>query len=298
MPEGPECTRLAKQLNEKLKGKIFRDIEILSGRYTKTLPIGYEDFHHYIRNYQPVLKSVNCKGKFIWWEFDSNNIMFSTLGMTGSYKSEPNKYVRVKFTYINGSVYYCDMRNFGTLKFTNKVALEKKLKELGPDMLSNPCSLEDWVKICQRRKNKSVVSFLLDQKAISGVGNIYKSESLYLAGISPTKKIGECSPNESKRLWKAIQIVLNNAYNLGGSTISSYADLENEIGHYFDEMAAPIEIDKIRKDKTIHNHALAIDFNLKGVMVYQQSVDPFGNKIEKVSLDDDRSTWYVPTVQK
>ena len=84
-------------------------------------------------------------------------------------------------------IYYSDMRNFGTLKFYFGIGsskeLNKKLSEIGPDMLNEPCDEKTWLKICEKRKNQSLVKFLMEQKNVSGVGNIYKSESLFLAGF-------------------------------------------------------------------------------------------------------------------
>lgn len=299
MPEGPEVTKITNQLNEKLKGKVFQRINILSGRYIKTLPIGFENFHHYVNNVQPVLRGVKNKGKFIWWDFGPDNIVFSTLGMTGCYKTEADKYARVQWVYNNTeSIYYCDMRNFGTLKFTNDVELTKKLKELGPDMLNDPCSLEDFVKICRKKKTKSIVSFLLDQKAISGIGNIYKSEALYLAGISPYKKVEDLTPKELRDLYLAIDVVLSSAYLLGGSTIANYADTDNQVGKYFNKKAVPIEIERVRKAKiTDVMFSSTVEYFLSGHMVYQAKKDPFGNEVRKATLDDGRTTWYVPEVQ-
>ena len=203
--------------------------------------------------------------------------------MTGSYKTEPNNYARVKFNFSDEtSVYYCDMRNFGTLKVTNsKSDLDKKLKELGPDMLSNPPELQVWLQICEKHKNKTLVSFLMEQKAISGVGNIYKSESLFLSRLNPSKKVKECSVEELSRLYDSVKQVLRNSYEMGGATIRNYSDLYANHGTYIQFPSKPDEMMKARL----------------GVMVYSKKEDPYGNPIQKVTLDDGRTTWWSPTIQ-
>jgi len=277
MPEGPEVLHVATQLNSVVKDKTLVEIIPLSGRYLKTPIHGVDRFT------SALVKKVQCRGKFIWWDFDSQWI-FSTLGMTGSYKTEPNQYARVQFKFSDTtSVYYCDMRNFGTLKIVySRYDLEKKLRELGPDMLSNPPSLEEWLLICNKHKNKTLVSFLMEQKAISGVGNIYKSESLFLARLNPSKQVKECSTDELQRLYGSVKQVLRNSYEMGGATIRNYSDLYANHGSYIQFPSKPDEMMKARI----------------GVMVYSQKQDPYGNPVQKVNLDDGRTTWWSPTIQQ
>lgn len=286
MPEGPECTIVANQLNSFVKGKTIEDIEILSGRYLKKEP---EGFYHYLnliygKNPQTILE-VNNKGKFIYWKTE-NGVIFSTLGMTGTYKTENNKYSRVRWEFTDGTeVYYSDMRNFGTLKFLieeeAEKALSKKLLEIGPDMLNDPCDEETWLNICQRKKKNSLVKFLMEQKNISGVGNIYKSESLFLARLAPHRTIESCSREELLRLRKCVITVLKNSYQTGGATIRDYSDLYNNQGQY---ISFPSKASEMMKSRI-------------GVMVYSKKQDPYGNPVEKCVLDDKRTTHWSPIIQ-
>ena len=287
MPEGPEVTIVTKQLNKAVQHKTIKDIEIVSGRYLRKEPIGFTDYVDYAINYSPqTVIEVNNKGKFIYW-VTSSGVIFSTLGMTGTYKTENNKYARVKWSFTdNSEIYYSDMRNFGTLKFFHRAnfmsALEKKLNELGPDMLNEPCDEDIWLQICDKRKNQSLVKFLMEQKNVSGVGNIYKSESLFLAGLAPHRKVGDCSTEELLRLYNSVKTVLKNSLETGGATIRNYSDLYNNQGQY---VSFPSKADEMMKARI-------------GVMVYSQKTDPYGNPIKKIKLDDQRTTYYSPEVQK
>ena len=287
MPEGPEVTIVTKQLNFTVQNKVIKDIELLSGRYTKKEPSGFTDFVDGAINHdsQKVL-GVHNKGKFIYW-LTSSGVIFSTLGMTGTYKTKDNKYARVKWIFDDDTeIYYSDMRNFGTLKFyfgaESSKELIKKLSEIGPDMLNEPCDKKTWLKICEKRKNQSLVKFLMEQKNVSGVGNIYKSESLFLAGLAPYRKVGDCTSEELSRLYKSVKTVLKNSYETGGATIRNYSDLYNNQGQY---VAFPSKADEMMKSRI-------------GVMVYSQKEDPYGNPIQKIKLDDQRTTYYSPEVQK
>lgn len=286
MPEGPECTIVARQLHSVINGKIISNIEILTGRYLKKEPDGFTQYLDYAINEEPQkVLGVNNKGKFIYW-ITSSGVIFSTLGMTGTYKTEDNKYARVRWDFEEGfSVYYSDMRNFGTLKFfsgaDSQAALNKKLSEIGPDMLNEPCDEETWLKICNKRKNNSLVKFLMEQKNVSGVGNIYKSESLFLSALAPHRRVGECTEEELIRLYRSVRKVLKNSLELGGATIRNYADLYNNQGDY---VAFPSKADDMMKARI-------------GVMVYSQKEDPYGNPVEKVVLDDGRTTHWSPKIQ-
>ena len=287
MPEGPEVTIVTKQLNFTVQNKVIKDIELLPGRYTKKEPSGFTDFVDGAINHdsQKVL-GVHNKGKFIYW-LTSSGVIFSTLGMTGTYKTKDNKYARVKWIFDDDTeIYYSDMRNFGTLKFyfgaESSKELIKKLSEIGPDMLNEPCDEKTWLKICEKRKNQSLVKFLMEQKNVSGVGNIYKSESLFLAGLAPYRKVGDCTSEELSRLYKSVKTVLKNSYETGGATIRNYSDLYNNQGQY---VAFPSKADEMMKSRI-------------GVMVYSQKEDPYGNPIQKIKLDDQRTTYYSPEVQK
>jgi len=294
MPEGPECTIVTNQLNQEVSGWSITNIELLTGRYTKKEPDGFSAFEEVIEKNNGLYVHAVCnKGKFIYW-LCMDGVIFSTLGMTGTYKTEDNKYARVRFDVRdNGqndpteskSLYYSDMRNFGTLKFITKnpkQELDKKLASIGPDMLNKPCDEETWLAICEKRKNNSLVKFLMEQKNVSGVGNIYKSESLFLAALAPHRKVGNCSEEDLLRLYTAVRTVLKNSFETGGATIRNYSDLHNTQGNY---IAFPSKADEMMKSRI-------------GVMVYSQTHDPHGNPVEKINLDDGRTTHWSPTVQK
>ena len=287
MPEGPECTRTCRQLDRASRGKSLVNINFVSGRYVKNLPTGFADFYIALEEQNLPIKGVFNKGKFIWWEFgDLLPIcyMYTTLGMTGNFKFQPSKHTRIGF-YFNddSSIYYNDQRNFGTIKFVfDTAAHEKKLRSIGPDMLNNPCTLPDFVDISSRNPNWTIVKWLMDQSKISGVGNIYKSESLFLAGIAPHRLVGSLDGEELEKLYHAICQVLSASYESGGATIRNYSDLYNNHGKYTRFASNPAEIVEARGGH---------------VMVYNQKQDIYGNPVEKVKLNDGRSTFWSPAVQ-
>lgn len=287
MPEGPECTRTAKQVDRAVRGRQLVNLNFISGRYTKKLPIGFADFYIALEEKHLPIKGVYNKGKFIWWEFgDLLPIcyMYTTLGMSGNFKLQPSKHTRIAFYLDDDSaIYYNDQRNFGTVKFVfNTDEHEKKLKSIGPDMLNNPCTLKEFLDIAERKPNWTIVKWLMDQGQISGVGNIYKSESLFLAGIAPHRTVGTLSEDELQKLYTAVCQVLSASYESGGATIRNYSDLYNNHGKYTRFPSNPAEMIEARQSR---------------VMVYNQKEDIYGNPVERIKLNDGRTTFWSPEVQ-
>lgn len=265
MPEGPECTTIAKSLNEYCAGRTLNSIEILSGRYVRA-PLANLDK---ILN-QKIIKISN-KGKFIYWVFDNKSYLFSTLGMSGVYSTTKGTHSRVRFLLDNSlDIVYNDVRNFGTLKVAGQAELDKKLKEIGPDMLNDPCSYEDFCNIIEKNGKKILGPFLLDQKKVSGIGNIYKAEICYKAAIDPSRTLSSLSETEIFELYNASIEILELALKCGGSSLRDYSDVEGKLGNF------------------LTNYA----------QVYKRTTDRQGNPVVQASLGDGRTTWWCPNVQK
>ena len=287
MPEGPECTRTCRQLDRATRGKSLVNLNFISGRYTKKLPDKFADFYIALEEKHLPIKGVFNKGKFIWWEFgDLLPIcyMYTTLGMTGNFKLQPSKHTRIAFYFDDDSaIYYNDQRNFGTIKFVfDDKDHQKKLDSIGPDMLNNPCTLSTFMDIANRKPGWTVVKWLMEQSQISGVGNIYKSELLFLAGIAPHRLMGSLDDEALEKLYYAICKVLSASYESGGATIRNYSDLYNNHGKYTRFASNPTEIVEARGGH---------------VMVYNQKEDIYGNPVERVKLNDGRTTFWSPAVQ-
>ena len=287
MPEGPECTRTARQVDRAVRGKALVNLNFISGRYTKNLPAGFANFYIALEDNHLPVKGVFNKGKFIWWEFgDLFPIcyMYTTLGMSGNFKLQPSKHTRIAFYFDDDTaVYYNDQRNFGTIKFVfDDKDHQKKLDSIGPDMLNNPCTLSEFLRIARLKPRWTMVKWLMDQSQISGVGNIYKSESLFLAGIRPDKLIEECTDEELEKLYHAVCQILSASYSTGGATIRNYSDLYNNHGQYTRFASNPNEIVAARGGH---------------VMVSNQTQDIYGNPVERIKLNDGRTTFWSPAVQ-
>jgi len=268
MPEGPEVKRIAEGLARVVSGKTIVSIEILSGRYTKKIPTGYEEFK---ANLPIRIVGAGCHGKFIYCICENENFLWSTLGMTGSWNPAPMKHARFKMVFHDGSeVYFNDQRNFGTLKFVEgKHAMIKKLKSLGPDMLAEDVSDQQFRSSLQRKPKWGLAKAIMDQSVIAGVGNYIKSDALWLSRLSPKRVVNDLTDEELSELNRCIKLIIRESYESGGATIRSYSGFDGEEGEY-----------------------------ARRFLVYNQSQDPDGNDVIREETSDGRTTHWVPKVQR
>jgi endonuclease-8 len=276
MPEGPECKIISEQLNGYLCGKKILDISVLTGRYSDSTPIvGLDSF---LKDGPLKVRSVSCKGKFIYVLLNGSDSrlkgwsMWNTLGTAGWWTPLESKHSRVRFSLDQASsLYFNDTNNFGTIKLEGCISkLRDKLRSIGPDMLSSPASSSDFYSLINsQNQNKNICKFLLNQKLISGVGNYIKSESLYMSRISPHRKCGSISLFEAVSLRMAIVKVIKDSYTSGGIFKGSDRTISPVIGSYSNNLC-----------------------------VYSKQKDPFGRDVMVEKTDDNRNTYWVPSIQR
>jgi formamidopyrimidine-DNA glycosylase len=273
MVEGPEASFLAYYISKNFKGRVLKDVIIRRGRYKHHgPPVNFKGF----RDGLPLkLLDVYKKGKMILMLFENNWFLIAKMGMVGwfyrpsdkpIYAAEPN----IVFEFDNGSLYFSDFRNFGTLTFTQDIyTVYSEINKLAPDILSYETtfkSVYDRVQAAKtytKDKNETIENALMKQDLIiSGVGNIIKSEALYDAGISPKRTMGSLTESEWKRLYLATRYFSQKVLNL----------LKRDKHHNFEEY-----------------------FKLH--RVYKKDMDPCGNKVKSFRSLDGRITFWVPEIQ-
>jgi len=267
VPEGPECRTVADGLNSFLTGKRITGINVMSGRYARHG--GPDGISEFTQTLPAKVAGVSCHGKFIYIHMDNGWNVWCTLGMTGSWRKDQTPHARVSVDSDDGTVYFTDMRNFGTLSFVNgNGLLLSKIKSLGPDMLTNNLSDADFIKII-RGINRTIAEAIMDQSVIAGVGNYLKAECLYFAKISPHRPCNSLTDQELIGLNQSIKSTIRMSYKTGGATIRNYAGINGQVGQYSSRFA-----------------------------VYSQKTDPAGNPVVKEKTADGRMTHWVPTVQR
>ena len=265
MPEAPEVTHLVKYISKHCQGKTLSSVDIVKGRYHKHGPPA--NFKDFCKDLPLKLADVQKRGKVIIFYFADGWQIVSKLGLMGFWYVDNDKphwmkgTHNVEFKFKGVTLYYHDTLSYGTLTFTqDSVRLEKELARLAPEFetVTLPVLLER-VASKKRLSEKLIEDVLLDQNAVvSGIGNYLKSEILYQARISPMRQIKTLTETEWKTFLESARKVFKRMINVLG-----------------DE-----------------------DKYMESMRVYMQSVDKLGNKVKKHRTKDNRTTYWVPAVQK
>ena len=213
MPEGVEVKLLLEKI-KKLKNQSIQSIKILSGRYTRHGdPQGFQEFK---KSLPQTIQSIHQKGKFIYFTLSDNWYIMITLGMTGKIviHNIPEKHDHIEFITPKYTFYFNDLRNFGTIIFTqNKEILDKKLSSLGFDPLQNKTSFSQFKEQFLKFNPKHQIGETLkNQKFFAGIGNYLRSDILYCSKINPKKTLDEFTQTNLKKLHQCIYKTMNNSY--------------------------------------------------------------------------------------
>ena len=230
MPELPEVEVIARGLHSRLSGQTIRSAEVIWPR-TIAAPDDVERFKWEIAG--RTIQRAWRRGKFIVVDLDRGMSLLIHLRMTGRMTIEPaaallTPHVRARFCLDSDlDCRFSDVRKFGRIYLTGTPALV--IGDLGPEPLGNDFTAASLCEMLGRRRG-SIKPLLLNQRFLAGLGNIYVDESLFRAGIHPLRAAGSLSGEECRRLHGAIQSVLREAIERGGTTLSDYRDAEGQEG--------------------------------------------------------------------
>ncbi len=270
MPELPEVHTTVQGLNILVNEKIT-SINCFSRRLRYKIPSNIKK----LLNFRLIIKTYRI-GKYIIIDLEEHNSIIFHLGMSGRLRLySKKKYIREKHDHciLNTKQYiliYNDPRKFGfiDLVLTKKIYNKKYISILGIDALDNKLDVAYLIS----KINKSIVpikQILLNQRIICGIGNIYASEILFDAKISPLIKGYQLNVIEIKNLIKSIRKILLKAIKYGGSSLKDYIATDGTLGNF-----------------------------QKNFKVYNKAGKKFrGNKIIKI-IQYGRSTFYCPKLQK
>lgn len=247
MPELPEVETVVRGLGQYLPGQTIKNVEIIVSRsflWSTSLPNP---------NVIMGLKvlSLSRRGKGIIIHLSKGYCLLIHLKMTGQLiyvdksarlnfghpdanfiTSMPSRHTRVWFQLSKGKLYFNDQRLFGWVKLTHEDLLDQDpfLKKLGPEPFTEEFNPEMLYSTTQRRPKATIKSIILDQSVVTGVGNIYADEALFLAGIRPTRTGASITKPEATKLTKAIKDVLKKGIKYSGTSMSHYRTGEGAQG--------------------------------------------------------------------
>lgn len=234
MPELPEVETVRMGLEGALVGATISKVKLNRGNLRAPFP---ENFAEALAGQK--ITAIARRAKYLLFYFDSDIVLIAHLGMTGrftvlknkDYKPSAHDHVVFKLK-DDRSLIYNDPRRFGLMDMCKVSELEnhKLFSHLAPEPLEDKFTAQYLEKALGKRV-APIKPTLMDQKIVVGVGNIYASEALFMAGISPLRPanaIGKKIP----LLISCIRNVLNDSIVAGGSTISDFAHVSGESGYF------------------------------------------------------------------
>ena len=246
MPELPEVEIVKQSLSQNIQQKKIQKVIIKNRNLRFKIPSKFEQL---LKN--KFIVKVSRFSKYLIFNFSDRSFCLVHLGMSGTihlikknnlnnftntsfYNSSnlPKKHNHVEIRLKNLKIIYNDPRRFGFFRYIkNEQELKKKFEHLGPEPFFKEFNLKYLMNYFKNKK-KDIKSFLLDQKFVSGIGNIYASEILFLCKINPKKEAFKLTKKEGKKIISFSKIVLNKAIKKGGSSIRDFKNILGENGNY------------------------------------------------------------------
>lgn len=232
MPELPEVETTRRGIERLIVGKTVRQVVIRQHALRQPVPADLP----YLLQGQDVV-AVRRRAKYLLLETPAGSVLIH-LGMSGNLRVVPQetplkKHDHLDLVLSDGKVLrYHDPRRFGLVLWAgNQPLMHPLLARLGPEPLEDDFD-GAWLHRCARNRRLAVKAFLMDQKVVVGVGNIYASEALFMAGIHPARAAGKISAQRYQRLADAVKRVLFNSLEEGGTTLRDFSGADGRPGYF------------------------------------------------------------------
>jgi formamidopyrimidine-DNA glycosylase len=243
MPELPEVETVRRGLAPYIVGKTIRDVEVLDARSLKK-----DSVKHFKSTLaQRRITGIERRGKFLWLILDNSpNVVVVHLGMSGQVLLEPHSsqmhsHVRINIALKNASreIRFRDQRLFGGLHLdTLQGDIPASVSHIAPDFFDTRFDLDSVLKTLSKR-TAGIKSLLLNQNIISGVGNIYADEALWLAKVHYLTPGNRLSKSRLETLLLSAQEVMAKAIKAGGTSFDDlYVNVNGESGWFELELNA------------------------------------------------------------
>ena len=236
MPELPEVETVVRGLASRMTGRRVARLDLHRADLRWPIPRGLK---RKVEGRE--IKAVARRAKYILIHLEDDGVLLLHLGMSGrlviadagnASPREPHDHV--VFNLDDGTrIRFNDQRRFGVLDYLRKNALPAHplLRELGPEPL-DPAFTGEILATALTGKRTPLKAALLDQQIVAGLGNIYVSEVLYHAGLSPRRLARTVTLERARRLVLAIRDVLGRAIAAGGSSLRDYVQASGELGYF------------------------------------------------------------------
>ena len=249
MPELPEVEVVKQSLDKKIKFQKINKVVVRNRNLRFKIS---KDFEFFLKNKK--INKISRKSKYLIFHLNNNTFFIIHLGMSGTihliskknyYKNTntsfygssnlPAKHNHILIFFKKYQFVYNDPRRFGFIKILkNKKNLEIFFNNIGPEPLNNKFKTS-YIYNYLRGKKKNIKSFLLDQKFVSGIGNIYANEILFYCKINPFKQAKNLTKPEIRKIKYFSKLILNRAIKKGGSSVRDFKNINGKKGNYQNE---------------------------------------------------------------
>ena len=216
MAELPEITKLSGQMHKALQGKTIKEISLLQEKCANIPEAAFQK-----RTTGAKITGVSHKGKWIITALDNGEHILLSLGMGADilyFKDEstlPEKY-QIKVLLADGSGYTARFWWFGKFLLVSPIELaaEPSTKDIAMDPFDERFTREYFASLLAGKKTQ-IKAFLMNQKNVGGIGNMYMHDILFKAGLHPQKKISDMNSDDINRLYDSIADILNTSRSKG-----------------------------------------------------------------------------------
>ncbi|MDX5322502.1 MAG: DNA-formamidopyrimidine glycosylase [Exiguobacterium sp.] len=235
MPELPEVETVCRRLRPFVSGKTIEAVDVFDAKIIR----GHEPDQFVEHLLGETILDVERRGKFILFKL-TNGYLVSHLRMEGKFfphdeRVSPVKHSHVIFTFTDGTtLHYNDVRKFGTmeLKTNEELFVTPPLSLHALEPFDPEVTAEALHRRLSRMNVRAIKTALLDQSIFVGLGNIYVDETLFRAGVHPTRPAASLSYAEVETVRQEAIAVLTEAIERGGSTIRSYTNPDGATGTF------------------------------------------------------------------
>ena len=239
MPEFPEAHTISQDLKKNIVGFKIKNIQI--SKHYKISSTVREDLRTLIG--KNVRDSSNI-AKNIVLKLDENTFLVFHLAMTGRIllrepSEKTDNWVKVVLEIQKGDkikhLRFCDMRQFGKVSVLSRSNLDSLTSKYGLMPLNSNVTVDNFLKAIKSKKT-NIKNVLLDQKIVSGLGNIYATDALFLSKINPKTKTQDITLKSAEKLLKSIREIFNEGIKNRGSTLPDkmYVDIFGNSGNQQD----------------------------------------------------------------
>jgi formamidopyrimidine-DNA glycosylase len=236
MPELPEVETVCRGLAARLEGRRFR--RVIQRRPDLRFPLP-ERFAARLEGRR--VERIARRAKYMLFHLDDGMVVLGHLGMSGrmligavAAAQEPEAHDHLIFETDDGTVVrFNDARRFGSFDLVPRDGLSRHrlLAGLGPEPLDAAFTGAVLAEALNGKRTP-IKAAILDQRVVAGVGNIYASEALFRAGISPRRLARTVQGGRAELLAQAIKSVLAEAIEAGGSSLRDYVQTDGELGYF------------------------------------------------------------------